>query len=62
MLHLEALANEYHNDTVRRAEQRRRIEEVLNHTPAPAGSKRRSRKLGRLLVVSGLKWVGWAGK
>ncbi|MCB0208614.1 MAG: hypothetical protein KDJ52_04775 [Anaerolineae bacterium] len=63
MLHLEQLAREYEKDTLRKAEQRRQIEEALEQSaPASTTSKLPARKLGQLLVVSGLKLVGWHSK
>lgn len=63
MIHLEELAKEYQRDAIRRAEQRRQIEEALNSsTPSQAGSPTRSGKLGHLLFVTGLKLIGWSEK
>ncbi|MCB0166572.1 MAG: hypothetical protein KDI79_20255 [Anaerolineae bacterium] len=63
MLHLEELAKEYQRDNIRRAEQRRQIDEALNSsTPAQSDSSTTSHKLGHLLFVTGLKLIGWSEK
>ncbi|MCB0193782.1 MAG: hypothetical protein KDJ65_17670 [Anaerolineae bacterium] len=63
MLHLEQLAREYEKDTIRKAEQRRQIEEALAQTTSSSPDfKTPTRKLKQLLVVSGLKLVGWHSK
>lgn len=62
MFHLVDLANEYQKDTIRRAEQRRLIEEAVGSTSAKSASESTPRTLGHTLFGFGLRFVARLGK